>query len=55
MYFNVAFDRQQTEHSLHIDQSLTNLSIDGSEEVERYAKLEQKRVGHDQVANGHLA
>mmetsp|Transcript_11240 Transcript_11240/g.31745 ORF Transcript_11240/g.31745 Transcript_11240/m.31745 type:complete len:443 (+) Transcript_11240:2838-4166(+) len=42
----------QTEHGLHINQSLSNFSVDRTDEVERDAQLEQEAVHQHQISHG---
>lgn len=45
----------EIEHGLHIDETLSELTVDRTEEVERQGELEDELVDHDEVTNRHGA
>ena len=47
--------RLEIKKNLHVQQTLPDLAIDGTEKVEGHGQLEHELVDHDQIANGHRA
>lgn len=45
----------EVEENLHVDETLPEFSVDGSEEVERQRELEDELVDHDKIADRHGA
>lgn len=43
----------QVEQNLHIEETLSHLSVNRSQEVERQRQLENELVHHDEVSNSH--
>ena len=48
-------DLLQVEEGFHVEKRLAQFAVDGTEEVERYGKLEDELVDQNQVADGQLA
>ncbi|MNL42856.1 hypothetical protein D3C87_1653390 [compost metagenome] len=52
---NLGLDLEKFEHLFDVGQSLANFTIDETDEVQRYRKLQQKRVDEHEIADGLLA
>jgi hypothetical protein len=43
----------QVEHDFHVDQALSELTVNSAKEIKRQAQLEHKLIDHDKIAHRH--
>lgn len=53
VYLNLGVHAEQSEERVHVDESLSGLSVDCAEKVEGHRELKQQSVYHHQISHGH--
>ena len=55
MYLDPWVEAEEIEHVLHVNEGLSDVSVNWAEEVEGEGELEKKTIHHHQVTHCHCA